>query len=634
MRTNLQKLSTPAASPSRIEDKLIGSPVQPSAGPRCLWSFLPSRDAVALMLAITVGAGLLLYTAGCGPTPNPQALPTDAQASCTVPSATFATWFQSGSVSLNGVVNPANSVSFPNVPNCSFYQWGEQMFMWLNSPAPPTYGGGGGRIFDSPTFFDVSPPAADGSRTFIPHTPGIIRAFSLRAAQAGAHGLPVIIDRGGEMLEVQTPQNGAVPQIRNAAGQLVNVAHARLGADRRPILLGPDGNVIRVQPAPRVQPGREIRGNNALTVQKFVIDGIAIFVDSALNVIDVEQGQADGSVLEAQNGSLIYYATIVNDVYAYFTTGTKDGGITPTPTQFPTTQADLNSITSFASAHGKTFPDPNALAIEIKTSWVETTALANPGSYITMTATIPTYNTSNPALWTATNAQKTTTLALVGMHVVGSTAGHPEMVWATFEHFANAPRGAYTYINTSNQTITVQQSTAATWLFAANNSSGPFNCTHMQFISPNIGAFSPLPPCPSNSTISPSDTIRWKAWAGASDISPNPIDPSTAASNTEVIAINNSVRGMIPSGDLRQNYIMTGATWTIFGASPVPAFASPTPGNPGNQVGTSQLSNATMETYQQGVDNTSANGGSNCFSCHASNTTGVSHVFAALKPLF
>jgi hypothetical protein len=53
------------------------------------------------------------------------------------------------------VVLPANSVTFPNTPNCSFYQWSMQMFLWLTSPAPVTYGGGG-RIFDTSTFFDVA----------------------------------------------------------------------------------------------------------------------------------------------------------------------------------------------------------------------------------------------------------------------------------------------------------------------------------------------------------------------------------------------------------------------------------------------------------------------------------------------
>src|SRR5208283_1780325 len=118
---------------------------------------------------------------------------------------------------------------------------------------------------------------------------------------------------------------------------------------------------------------------------------------------------------------------MVNDVYAYFATGTKDGGITPMPTRFPTTQADLDKITFFAahapSPHQKTFPDPNALAIEVKSAWIEVTGLANPDQYITTQAIIPTYDKTDPMLWKP-NGQKTATLALVGMHVVGSTGGN------------------------------------------------------------------------------------------------------------------------------------------------------------------------------------------------------------------
>src|SRR6185295_16861231 len=42
-------------------------------------------------------------------------------------------------------------------------------------------------------------------------------------------------------------------------------------------------------------------------------------------------------------------------------------------------------------------------------------------------------------------------------------------------------------------------------------------------------------------------------------------------------------------------------------------------------VGTNHMANTTMETYQQG---------GNCFSCHVTDTTAVSHVFGPLKPLF
>jgi hypothetical protein len=555
---------------------------------------------------------------------NAQTVPNDAKATCTVTAPVFASWFHSGAVTLNGVVDPANSVTFPDVPNCSFYQWSKQMFLWATSPAPVTYGGGGGRIFDSPAFFDVSPPDGMGHRTFIRHAAGVNRIFTVRVAQVGPHGLPIIFDKQRRMIEVERPQIAPTGKqlIRDRTGNLTEIDRVALGANKKLVLTDRAGKTIQPLFATAARPLTTAIASNlatrVITAQKFFINGNPIFVDPFGNVIDVEQGQADGGVLETQNGSLIYYATIVNDVYAYFLTGTKNGGITPAPTQFPTTQADLNKITAFATAHGKTFPDPNALAIEIKSSWVEAAGLPNLNTYITMTATVPTYDKTNPNQWVP-NGQKTVQLALVGMHVVGSTKGHPEMIWSTFEHFNNAPNGAYSYINTLNQTKSVAQNTAGTWLFTANNSAGPFNVMHMQepFGTNNIVPIAPH-------TISASDTIRWKAFGGASNVSPNPLDPTTAASNTEIISIHNSVDGMLINGDVRKNYVMTGATWTIFGASPTST----------NQVGTSLLANTTMETYQQGHDTTKTGDSSNCFTCHPTNTTGVSHVFAGLKALF
>ena len=112
-----------------------------------------------LMAAATLMA--ILLATGCAPPP----VPTDAVDACPLPPTTFAGWFESGAVSLNGVVKPADSLVNLS-PNCGFYEWSEQMFMWMTSPAPPTYGGGA-HIFDSPAFFDVSPPDASGNRTFL-----------------------------------------------------------------------------------------------------------------------------------------------------------------------------------------------------------------------------------------------------------------------------------------------------------------------------------------------------------------------------------------------------------------------------------------------------------------------------------
>lgn len=607
-------------------------------------STIPNNGVARLhrtTLGLAVCVGLL---AGATEASAQTPIPADAKPTCTVTAPVFASWFKAGVVAANAEVNPANSVTFPNSPNCSFYQWSEQMFLWLNSPTPPTYGGGGGRIFDSKAFFDVSPPDQNGDRTLVPHTNGLLRPFNLRAAQFGLHGLPVVFDKRGHMLEVlhgPTAPNGH-SLLRNKAGKMVEIAEARAVAGRKPTFLDAAGKAISFRigsnfapelelkraaeaaaPKDRMDP-RSMHHANALLLKRIdkaklvrritTSAGKIIFLDQNGNTIEVEQGQAGGNgVLLAQNGSLVYYASVVNDVYAYLLTGTKDGGITPPPTQFPTTQAALDKIVAFAQAHGVTFPDAEALAIEVKSAWVETTGL-DASKYVTVKATIPTYDTSSSAQWTP-NGTKDATLAMVGMHVVGSAKGHPEMIWATFEHVDNTPNAAYSYVNTSSQTISVPQHTAGTWLFSHSNSAGPFNTERMFFDSPNIVAVG-------GQTIGASDTIRWKAWGAASDVAPNPL-VSSAGSNTEIIAINNSVLGQLAGGDLRKNYIMTGATWTIGGAAP----------SGGNEVGTSSMANTTMETYQQGDNNKKA-GGSNCFSCHGSNTFAVSHFFDDLKPLF
>jgi len=85
-------------------------------------------------------------------------------------------------------------------------------------------------------------------------------------------------------------------------------------------------------------------------------------------------------------------------------------------------------------------------------------SLPDPDNYITMTATIPTYDKSDPNKWTP-NGQQSAKLAMVGMHVVGSANGHPELIWATFEHVGNAPNAAYSYINSSGSSTSVQQLT-------------------------------------------------------------------------------------------------------------------------------------------------------------------------------
>jgi hypothetical protein len=290
------------------------------------------------------------------------------------------------------------------------------------------------------------------------------------------------------------------------------------------------------------------------------------------------------------------------------------------------------AISAYARQQGwPAAPDSNALAIELKTSWVETTNLKNADSYITVEAMVPEYNKTN-TLWVPTGGERRTRLALIGMHVVGSVAGHPEMIWATFEHLNNAPNAAYTYIDSNNVVKTVPQDTGTQWLLSNNASDPNPNTQKMKVSNDSIYAISGF-------NVEASNTQMVCAFGVATNVRPNAEDASPAASNSQIISINNAVRKLLVGKDIRKNYYLVGATWTFGGAAPTGiSYASPDPDYtlPGVAIGTSQLANSTMETYVQDSAATYTMYGS-CMSCHSNDTSlspdNLSHIFGQLLPL-
>ncbi len=119
------------------------------------------------------------------------------------------------------------------------------MFLWLTSPAPPSYGGGGGRIFASPQFFTVTPADANGKRTLIANEAGRLRFLGIRAAQVGAHGLPVIMSKSGQMFEVQPGpvSKTGKPLVLNHAGKQVEVSSTAMLKGKL-VLLDKSGRAI------------------------------------------------------------------------------------------------------------------------------------------------------------------------------------------------------------------------------------------------------------------------------------------------------------------------------------------------------------------------------------------------------
>ena len=428
-------------------------------------------------------------------------------------------------------------------------------------------------------------------------------------------------------------------------GRTIEITDAQLSPKGKPLVLGPNGKVeiskiTRDASTKKVKfldaagkvianpkPVLTARLKTARVGQRFfTTDGTPIVVDSTGTLMDVspEQAGSVSAVLLSQSNSLIFYTIAVNDVYAWFLTGVANGAIN-TNNQFPTTASDLTQITNYATTYGVTLTDANALAIEVKMSWVDASTISNPGSYITMQAEVPVYNTSSTQTWPQTTT-RTATLALLGVHVVGSSNGHPEMLWATFEHFGNSANAPYQYVNTSGSTTTVPQNTSGPWLFTTTNSSSGFNVPNANYV--NAPAITAQP----NQTISGSNTLRQNAFGVAPVGVPNQNDATPAIANTEVLSLNNSVLGQLSNGDMRQNYYFLGTTWTNGGAPPT----SPFPVG-GNEIGTSYLSNSTMETYQQWMG--TSNPGNNCLDCHQSGsttitTTAVSHIYSFLVPLF
>ena len=484
----------------------------------------------------------VLLAALTAPANAQMAIPSDVKPTCIIDSTTFATWFESGSVSANGAVKSSRQ---PDIHHRQFRQQrtGHLQFLPMGRADVPVADvvrrGLSKWVFDSPGFFDVS-PSVDTTRRLIPNS---------RARSA-------------------TPSPSET---------------ARLTASRRKL---------------------------------------------------ARSDRLGGSgVLLSQAGSLVYYGIHVNEVYGYFLTGQK-GGDLPDATTFPRNAADLKAIQDYVK---KAFPDvdladPDTLTIELKTSWVDAATLSDASQYVQIDANVPAYTRTKDA-WTLKGTEQLT-LALVGMHVVGTVQDHPEFIWATFEHVSNAPDAAYSYTNTAGKTVNQPFSSEGDFLFMAKGGTvrgANVECMHADSkgnIVPTLSTNSELPPMMNCSEgVVPSNTLRAYPWgspaAGVAGTQPD----SVVQNNTLLLSINSSVIGQLSDGDTRKNYVQVGGIWTTTSVdAPIP-----------NQVllsqrGSLKLSNATMETYQQGT---------NCFSCHqlSADATdsfgafGLSHIYSEITPL-
>ncbi|MDC0710792.1 hypothetical protein POL68_20110 [Stigmatella sp. ncwal1] len=345
-------------------------------------------------------------------------------------------------------------------------------------------------------------------------------------------------------------------------------------------------------------------GNGEAKGNKFALrDEKPIGVDST--------GQAGGNaVLISQKGSLVYYGVHANDVFAWFLTGQKSGQI-PVMT-FPMNAPEIAAVALYAGAKGKTtLLDLQAMTMEMKSSWVDATTV-DATQFITIMAEVPNYVKTSATQWTPYGTiQKK--LALVGLHVVGTVNGHPEMVWATFEHVSNAPNNGYYYNPTTGGVANVPYNSAGNWTFMQSGGSQTGANTELMNVDTNgnIVAKGANP-------IGPSNTFRVNPWGSAGNTS------SSADNNTDILSLNVDVLSQLANQDVRRNYVLVGALWTADGSIP-------TDGSSTAMRGSLELANTTMETYHQDM---------NCFACHkvpsgssSFDAGALSHIYSQLQPL-
>lgn len=511
---------------------------------------------------------------------------------CAVSQTAFQSWLAATPAAGNPAsFVPPNSATFAPTSDCSFYQWGAQMFLWLMSP-----NASGTLNLYSPSFYSV-------------------------------------IKTGGSFNYVQNPTTtattnakaGALPKIPLSLGVRVNKPIGAAAAERAKSRMAVNRTVIAT------------------------VTGTGAAATTSGQTVD-ETGQADGGVL-VLNGNpvylsgksgpatypVVYYGIAVNDVFnglrvnngnvPYFndTTNQNVGNM-------PVSLAQAQQIQTASSA---TFADINQLALEVKTSWVDTAYVPKAMLPFMMqgTADVPAFTSSTVngqmvLTWDGTT-MATRTLALVGMHVVGSVAGHPEMVWATFESKFNAPDNSYFYYDSTYNATTqtcggggttcVKQvpyvGAVPTLLYNGQLATAPTSIAQTASSTNNDSTITSV-----SSTLVPTNVVRLNPW-GSQQPSAAAVGNSVITNNTNLLSLDLSLDGQLlttgTNGPVLAGYTQIGSIWS----NGVIPFLYNT-----QLFGSLYLANTTMETFEQST--TQSPTAQNCFTCHSTSPGAtVSHVF-------
>ncbi|HKE14667.1 MAG TPA: hypothetical protein VKB80_07375 [Kofleriaceae bacterium] len=131
--------------------------------------------------------------------------------------------------------------------------------------------------------------------------------------------------------------------------------------------------------------------------------------------------QAGGrQVLIDQNGNSLYYGIHVNQAYADFLDA-----------------HGLHTREDVENASPRLFFPPGV--VEFKSAWQIVEDGDSSDDYITITTTVPTLSQDGDRIIEDRDTPREVRARLLALHVVFTLPGHPEFIWATFEHSTGTP---------------------------------------------------------------------------------------------------------------------------------------------------------------------------------------------------
>jgi hypothetical protein len=324
------------------------------------------------------------------------------------------------------------------------------------------------------------------------------------------------------------------------------------------------------------------------------------------------------AVLIDQHGRPVYYAIHVNAEFQSF--------------------LKKNNLTTVAGLAGinPTLPFP-AGVMELKSAWMIVDNINSASNYFVVPAKVPHYIVANGAVTPKIDAtthqlvMDDVSVALIALHVVFTLPGHPEMIWATFEHVHvdqqtgktirdNAPAAP------ANPSKTPPNSVISTETFYPLYKAGTLASAANLPIDPTVLADHFDEATQSFTKGGTFQTSVYRPYPG-SKTDGDGQDPGAADEDQEIILINDNIAKMFkdansPASDLRQNYRFVGAVWINnpdrdfqVNKSFKIAINLSTDDDSSVLAGEGRLGSTAMESFTE-FEDTMPNGRPNCFSCH------------------